>query len=77
MNIFRIIGAIGLLLISVGIITKQRKNQDILYIIGGLLLDVYSIYTGDMIFIVLETIFTLASIYDLIKTNGKQKSVDK
>jgi hypothetical protein len=73
MTIFKIIGAIGLILISIGIITKQRKRQDIFYIIGGLCLEVYSIYLGDVIFIILQIIFTIAAIYDLIKLTINKK----
>ena len=72
MDIFKIIGATGLLLISVGIITKKRKTQDVLYIIGGLCLEAYSIYLGDIIFIILQIIFTLAAIYDLVKVQLKK-----
>jgi hypothetical protein len=72
MDIFKIIGAAGLLLISIGIITKKRKTQDVLYIIGGLCLEAYSIYLGDVIFIILQIIFTLAAIYDLIKVQLKK-----
>lgn len=35
MDIFRIIGALGIILISFGIINKNRKKQDIFYIGGG------------------------------------------
>ena len=72
MDIFKIIGAAGLLLISIGIITKKRKTQDVLYIIGGLCLEAYSIYLGDVIFIILQIIFTLAAIYDLVKVQLKK-----
>ncbi|MBU2104396.1 MAG: hypothetical protein KKF67_01305 [Nanoarchaeota archaeon] len=65
--IFTIIGAIGLILISIGIITKKRKNQDILYIFGGICLLVYSTFLKNTIFIILQFIFTLTAIYDLTK----------
>ena len=66
-DIFKLIGAAGLLLISAGIITKQRSTQDVLYIMGGICLEIYSIYLQDVIFIVLQIIFTLAAVYDLMK----------
>lgn len=72
MDIFKLIGALGLLLISVGIITKNRKRQDVLYIISGLCLEAYSIYLGNIIFIILQIIFTLAAIYDLVKVQLKK-----
>ncbi len=46
-DVFKIIGALGLILISVGIINKKRKHQDVLYIFGGLSLLLYSIYIED------------------------------
>lgn len=72
LNIFKIIGAAGILFISVGIITKKRKTEDILYIIGGLCLETYSIYIGDVLFIILQIIFTLSSIYDFTKGRLKK-----
>ena len=71
-DIFKIIGAAGLLLISVGIITKERKKQNILYIIGGICLEIYSLYLGDLIFIFLQLIFTLFAGYDLWKISAKK-----
>lgn len=66
MDVFKILGALGLILITIGVMTSHRKRQDILYIIGGIFLEIYSIYLEDMIFIVLQIIFTVAAIYDLI-----------
>ena len=68
-TLFKLIGAAGLLLISVGIITKKRTQQDWLYIAGGLCLEAYSIYLGDLIFIILQLVFTAAAVYDLLKKN--------
>jgi hypothetical protein len=68
-TLFKLIGAAGLLLISVGIITKKRTQQDWLYIAGGLCLEAYSIYLGDLIFIILQVVFTIAAVYDLTKKN--------
>ena len=65
--IFKTIGALGVILISIGIIIKKRKNEDILYIAGGICLAIYSIYIKDLIFIILEIIFTLSAVYDFIK----------
>jgi len=72
MYIVKLIGAIGLVLISVGIIIKKRKTQDILYIIGGLCLEVYSLYIGDIVFIILQIVFTLTAIYNLSKVVKKK-----
>ncbi|OGH59951.1 MAG: hypothetical protein A2725_01805 [Candidatus Magasanikbacteria bacterium RIFCSPHIGHO2_01_FULL_33_34] len=71
MDIYKIFGAFGLILISIGIITKQRKKQDLYYIVGGILLEIYSIYIGDKIFIVLQLIFILSAIFDYFKKINK------
>ncbi|HSW75128.1 MAG TPA: hypothetical protein VLG16_04675 [Candidatus Saccharimonadales bacterium] len=65
---FKIVGALGLLIISVGIITKNRGRQNLFYIVGGVLLEAYSIHLRDGIFIILQIVFTLAAIYDFVKT---------
>jgi len=70
--IFIIIGSIGLILISIGVITKKRKKQNILYIMGGLSLLSYSISLKNIIFIILQSVFTIAAIYDLIKIKKKK-----
>ena len=67
MALMKLVGALGLVLISTGIITKRRKTQDLLYILGGVFLEAYSIYLGDLIFTLLQIIFTIAAIYDLVR----------
>ena len=69
MNPYKFIGAAGLLLVALGIITKKRQKQDTLYILGGLCLEAYSISIKDTIFIVLQIIFTFAAVYDFVKIN--------
>ena len=64
---FKIIGALGIILISIGIINKKRRIQDIYFICGGLCLEIYSIYIQDFIFIILQIIFILAAVYDFVK----------
>ena len=63
-DIFKLIGGLGIILISIGIIIKRRKTQDVYYILGGICLEIYSIYINDLIFITLEAIFIIAAIYD-------------
>ena len=70
--IFKIIGAIGLILVCIGIANKKRKIQDIFYISGGLLLEIYSIYLGDIIFIILQAVFTFVTIMDFILHRHKK-----
>lgn len=68
---FKIIGACGIILISIGILNKKRKVQNIYFIGGGLFLEIYSIYIQDFIFIILQIIFILTAIYDLVKNHKK------
>ena len=72
MDIYKIIGVLGLLLISIGVLT-QKKNEDLFYIFGGIFLLVYSIYIADYIFIVLQIVFTLSAIYHFVKLKTKSK----
>jgi hypothetical protein len=64
---FRLMGALGILLIAMGIIVRERRRQDTFYVAGGVCLETYSIYIGDAIFIVLQLIFTAAAVYDLLR----------
>ena len=67
MNTFKIIGAIGIVLISIGILLRKRKSQNVCYILGGICLEIYSIHLRDTIFMVLEGIFTLTAIFSYKK----------
>ncbi len=66
-DIFELIGALGIVLISIGIVIKKRKIQDIYFIFGGICLETYSIYIGNLIFIILQIIFILAAVYDFVR----------
>jgi len=68
-NIFYVIAIIGLLSIILGtfMIHKKRKYTYPLFIIGGICLEIYSIYIKDLIFIILQAVFILSSTYGLIK----------
>jgi len=77
LDIFKIIGILGLLFIILGnfLISRKRKIQRrYIYpalIIGGICLEIYSIYIGDLIFIILQAVFIIVSIYGLIKVNER------
>lgn len=72
-DLFKIIGILGLLLISSGVVITARKKEDTLFILGGLCLAVYSVYIGDLIFIVLQIVFISSAAYNLIKTIKTEK----
>ena len=70
--LFKVIGIIGLIAIIVGIIVKSRQQRNIIYIIGGIALTIYSIAIGDLIFVALQVIFTGAAIFDLVRNWSKK-----
>ncbi len=35
-DLFRFIGALGIILIPIGVVTRKRKIQDLFYISGGM-----------------------------------------
>lgn len=69
---FKIVGALGILIIAAGILINNRKKQGVFYIIGGVCLEIYSIYISDVIFIILQLIFIFTAIYALIKNQAKK-----
>jgi len=72
-NIFYIIAIIGLLSIISGtlmISMKRKIRRRFIYpllILGGICLEIYSIYINDLIFIILQGVFIITAIYGLIK----------
>lgn len=67
MILFKTIGALGLLFIIGGILVKSRKTRNIIYIAGGICLEIYSIYIDDLLFVTLQAFFIAVAVYDLIK----------
>ena len=71
LNFFQLIGALGAILISIGVLLRERKVEDILYLIGGICLEIYSLHLGDLIFIVLQLVFIFATVFDLCRLRKK------
>jgi len=65
--LFKIIGAVGLVIIAIAVIIKREKLQDVLFIAGGACLLAYSIYIYDWIFIILQIVFILVAAVELVK----------
>lgn len=82
-NLFSIIAIVGLGFIILGNITIykekkiRRKYTYPLLIIGGILLEIYSISIENAIFIILQALFILSTIYGLIKINNLIKKKEK
>ena len=64
-------GIIGLILISYALWVKSEKKQDIIYVIGGVALLIYSIAIEDIVFIVLQIIFILSASIELLSLKNK------
>lgn len=67
----KIFGIIGLILITWGIFIKDVRARDKIYIIGGSGLLLYSAYLKDPVFIPLQIIFVLSSIYHILTIKKK------
>jgi len=76
LNIFDILSIFGLIAIIIGVLLvkqKSRKYQYLSFIIGGLCLEIYSIYIKNIIFIILQAVFTLSAAYGLIKVKANHR----
>lgn len=79
-NIYHIIAIIGLICIISGTFMVSMKRQFRrhytypLLIIGGICLLIYSIHIQDTIFIILQAVFIISSIYGLIRINERHKN---
>jgi len=62
-----IFGIVGLLLAAYGLWIKDEKTQDIVYIIGGIFLLIYSVHIKDIVFVVLQIVFILSALIEYIK----------
>ena len=72
--IFKILGALGLILITYGIFAKKEIRQDWIFVAGGLCLLAYSISIKDPIFIPLQIVFIAASLYEIYTLKKKKNS---
>jgi len=71
--IFKAVGSIGILLISWGILKKDKFTGTLLYLAGGVCLEAYSLYIWDAIFIVLQAVFICVATYELFKLKSQKK----
>ena len=68
---FQIAGAVGLLLITGGVLQPTEKRQNILFVFGGFFLLAYSVFLRDPIFVPLQVIFIGASMVALKKNKNR------
>jgi len=69
--LYELIGVVGLVFITLGVLLRKRGQQDILYILGGISLLAYSWSIGNMIFMSSQVVFTIVAIYDYMKRGIK------
>jgi lipid-A-disaccharide synthase-like uncharacterized protein len=73
-SLFRITGILGLLILICGALLISTKKKGIqrkiylLYLVGGILMLIYSLSIKDSIFIILQTLFIFSAIWGIIKT---------
>ena len=78
-NVYKLIGALGLLAIILGnlfVSTNKRKLKKHVYplfLVGGICLEIYSIYIQDIIFIILQLVFIIVAIYGFIYYKNNKK----
>ena len=72
-NIYKIFGIVGLILICEAMRVRRRVIRDDLSFFGGIGLLIYSIYLRDLIFIVLQSVYIVVIIADFIKLGRKNK----
>jgi len=78
--IYRISAILGLICIIAALFInkpRQKREQYVLYIVGGALLEIYSISIRDTIFIILQLVFTLSAIYELSTLYSRAKKMEK
>lgn len=68
--IFKICGVVGLILVTWGVTIRQAEKRDKLFIFGGALLLVYSVYLKDLIFIALQSFYIIITTYHLHKSKN-------
>lgn len=65
--LYRLCGVLGLVFIILGTFLKKKKDEDLSFIAGGILLTIYSIFLNDVLFIILQIVFTISATYDYFK----------
>lgn len=74
MELARIVGILGMVLVAGGILQRQARWRDTAFVGGSICLFFYSLSIGDSIFAVLQMIFIASAVYDL--TRGTKRKSD-
>lgn len=68
-----IFGIVGLVIISIAVWINKEKKQDVLFVVGGVSLLVYSLSIKDVIFSILQIVFIISALAELIKLRKNLK----
>ena len=74
MDIYKFVGILGLVIISIGVFWQKKYLEDFLYIIGGIALFVYSYNIREWIFVILQVIFIISAILHLFRIMKPNKT---
>ena len=72
MQYFDILGIIGLLIISIGVLVRKRRDEEYYFITGSVFLFLYSFSLNNYIFMILQIVFMAASGYELYRLKKKK-----
>ena len=73
MDIYKFVGILGLVIISIGVFWQKKYIEDLLYIVGGIALFVYSYHIREWIFVVLQVIFVISALSHLFRLLKNKK----
>jgi len=67
-------GIIGLVIVSISIWIKKEKRQDLFFVLGGLFLLVHSIGIQSWIFSILQVVFIVSALVELLELRKRKKT---
>lgn len=73
LSIYKILGIIGLLSVSFGVIKNDGYYENFYYILGGVFLGIYSFFISEYIFLVLQIVFIMSAIYSIYKKKNVKR----
>jgi len=76
MDIYKFVGILGLVIISVGVFWQKKYIEDILYIFGGIALLLYSYHIREWIFIIFLVLFVISALFHLFRISKPNKPIN-
>jgi lipid-A-disaccharide synthase-like uncharacterized protein len=67
-----VLGIIGLCSVAIAILSQKRKHQDMFHILGSVCLLGYSIFLGNVIFIVLQSLVLAVACVDFYRVSTQK-----